>query len=71
MRCIIERDYNLKVKICNNKVLFTADEQTIARIIINLTKQKISVFGAGAVDASLEDIFLAVVNEGKTGTDII
>ena len=34
---IIERDYNLKVKICNNKVLFTADEQTIARIIINLT----------------------------------
>lgn len=68
---IIERDYNLKVKICNNKVLFTADEQTIARIIINLTKQKISVFGAGAVDASLEDIFLAVVNEGKTGTDII
>ena len=68
---IIERDYNIKVKICNNKVLFNADEETIAKIIINLTKQRISVFGAGAVDASLEDIFLAVVNDGKSGTDIV
>ena len=68
---IIERDYNIKVKICNNKVLFTADESTIASIIIALTKQRISVFGAGSVDASLEDIFLAVVNDGKSGTDIV
>ena len=68
---IIENDYNIKVKVCNNKVLFNADESTIAKIIINLTKQRISVFGAGTVDASLEDVFLAVVNEGKTGTDII
>ena len=68
---LIQEHYNIKVKICNNKVLFNADESIIAKIIIELTKQKISVFGAGAVDASLEDIFLAVVNEGKSDTDIL
>lgn len=67
---IIEKEYNIPVKVCKNKVLFTADETTIAKIIINLTQKRISVFGAGEVDASLEDIFLAVVNEGKTGTGI-
>lgn len=67
---IIEKEFSLPVKICNNKVLFTADETTIAKIIINLTEKKISVFGAGEVDASLEDIFLNVVNDGKSGTGI-
>ncbi len=67
---IIEQDYKIPVKICNNKVLFTADENTIAKIIIDLTKKNIAVFGAGEVDASLEDIFLTVVNEGKVGTGI-
>ena len=51
-------------------MLFTTDENTIARIIINLTKKNIAVYGAGEVDASLEDIFLTVVNEGKSGTEI-
>lgn len=67
---IIEQDYKIKVKICNNKVLFTADENTIAKIIIDLTKRNIAVYGAGEVDASLEDIFLTVVNEGKSNTGI-
>lgn len=67
---IIETEYNLKVKVCDNKVLFSADENTIAKIIIQLTQKKISVFGAGQVDSSLEDIFLAVVNDGKSGTGI-
>ena len=67
---IIENEYHLKVKICENKVLFTADENTIAKIIIHLTQKRISVFGAGQVDSSLEDIFLAVVNDGKSGTGI-
>ena len=67
---IIEQDYRIKVKICNNKVLFTADENTIAKIIIDLTKRNIAVYGAGEVDASLEDIFLTVVNEGKANTGI-
>lgn len=67
---IIQEEFKVNVKICNNKVLFTADETTIAKIIITLTKRKISVFGAGEVDASLEDIFLSVVNEGKSGTGI-
>ncbi|MDY2695680.1 MAG: ABC transporter ATP-binding protein [Eubacteriales bacterium] len=67
---IIEQDYRIRVKICNNKVLFTADENTIAKIIIDLTKRNIAVYGAGEVDASLEDIFLTVVNEGKSNTGI-
>ena len=67
---IIEQDYKIKVKICNNKVLFTTDENTIAKIIIDLTKRNIAVYGAGEVDASLEDIFLTVVNEGKSNTGI-
>ena len=67
---IIQEDYHIPVKICKNKVLFTSDENTIARIIIELTRRNISVYGAGEVDASLEDIFLTVVNEGKTGTGI-
>lgn len=67
---IIQEDYNIPVKICKNKVLFTTDETTIAKIIIELTHRNISVFGAGEVDASLEDIFLNVVNEGKSNTEI-
>ncbi len=67
---IIEKDFKIPVKICNNKVLFTTDEDTIAKIIIHLTQKNIAVFGAGEVDASLEDIFLTVVNEGKSGTGI-
>lgn len=67
---IIQQDYKIPVKICKNKVLFTSDEYTIAKIIIDLTKRNISVFGAGEVDASLEDIFLTVVNEGKSSTGI-
>lgn len=67
---IIQQDYGIPVKICKNKVLFSSDEYTIAKIIIDLTKKNISVFGAGEVDASLEDIFLTVVNEGKTSTGI-
>lgn len=67
---IIQEEYNIPVKICNNKVLFTSNETTIAKIIITLTKRKISVFGAGEVDTSLEDIFLNVVNDGKSGTGI-
>ena len=63
-------EYSIKTKICNNKVLFTASEDKIAKIIITLTKRKISVFGAGDVDTTLEDIFLNVVNDGKSDTGI-
>ena len=67
---IIKEEFKYDVKICNNKVLFTADETSIAKIIIRLTEKRISVFGAGEVDASLEDIFLSVVNDGKDDTGI-
>lgn len=67
---IIQEKFKIPVKICNNKVLFTTDETTIANIIIDLTHKKVSVFGVGNVDASLEDVFLTVVNEGKSGTGI-
>jgi len=67
---LINENYKLSVKVCKNKVLFKADETTIAKIIIELTHKNISVYGAGQVDASLEDIFLTVVNEGKKDTKI-
>lgn len=68
---IIKEQFDIDVKICNNKALFTADEALLAKIIIALTQKRISVFGAGEVDASLEDIFLQVVNQGKQGTAIL
>ena len=67
---LIKEEFNIDTKICENKVLFTAPENLIAKIIIRLTEKRISIFGAGEVDASLEDIFLSVVNEGKEGTGI-
>ncbi|MBE7082269.1 MAG: ABC transporter ATP-binding protein [Clostridiales bacterium] len=67
---LIQEEFKLDVKICKNKVLFTTDEDTIAKIIIFLTQKKVMVFGAGEVDASLEDIFLTVINDGKSGTGI-
>lgn len=67
---IITEEFKTETKICGNKVLFTTDETTLAKIIITLTQKNISVFGAGEVDASLEDIFLSVVNEGKSTTGI-
>ena len=67
---IIREEFKIEAKISSNKVLFTADESVIAKIIITLTQRKISVFGAGQVDSSLEDIFLSVVNSGKKDTGI-
>ena len=67
---IIREEFKIEAKISGNKVLFTADESVIAKIIITLTQRKISVFGAGQVDSSLEDIFLSVVNSGKKDTGI-
>lgn len=67
---LIKQIFNIDAKVCGNKVLFTADETTISKIIITLTEKRISVFGAGEVDSSLEDIFLSVVNEGKINTNI-
>ena len=56
-----------KVGICNDKVLFNANDQQLAEIIILLTKNKIAVYGAGDVDYSLEDVFLNVL--GKVNKD--
>lgn len=56
-----------KVGICNDKVLFNANDQQLAEIIILLTKNKIAVYGAGDVDYSLEDVFLNVL--GKVNND--
>ena len=67
---LIRELFNIEAKVCGNKVLFTADETTLSKIIIALTEKRIAVFGAGEVDASLEDIFLSVVNDGKADTGI-
>lgn len=68
---VLKDEFKLDSKVCGNKLLFTADENTISKIIIKLTEKRIAVFGAGEVDSSLEDVFLSVVNEGKNDTGIL
>ena len=67
---LIELHLNSKVAICNDKVLFSATDEQLAEIIILLTKNKISVYGAGDVDYSLEDIFLNVLSSVNSNTSI-
>ncbi|MGI5841814.1 MAG: ABC transporter ATP-binding protein [Christensenellales bacterium] len=67
---LIESYTNQKVAIINDKILFDANDQTLAEIIILLTKNKISIFGAGEVDFSLEDVFLNIVSQYNTSTSI-
>lgn len=64
---LIEENFKLKVGICNDKVLFSASDNDLSQIIIMLTQNRISIYGAGDVDYSLEDIFLNVL--GKVNKD--
>lgn len=67
---IVNDKFGGKVKICGNKIMFNANEKILSKIIVELTKNKIMVYGAGEVDHSLEEVFLSVVNHGKSSTDI-
>jgi ABC-2 type transport system ATP-binding protein len=59
-----------KVAIANDKIMFNGSETALAEIIILLTKNKISVFAAGEVDFSLEDVFLNIIGQYNKSTSI-
>ena len=58
---LIQDNFKIKVSICQNKVIFNCSETELAKIIVMLTKNRISVYSAGEVDYSLEDMFLNIV----------
>lgn len=64
---LIEKFLNTKVALCNDKVLFNANDKQLSEIIMLLTKNKIAVYGVGDVDYSLEDVFLNIL--GKVNID--
>lgn len=67
---LIEQHLGKKVFISDDKILFSALDSQLAEIITILTLNKISVYGAGDVDYSLEDIFLTVLNTHNSSTAI-
>lgn len=55
-KLIIEK-FNLKVKLLDNKVLFEADEDTVADIVKFITSNKIAIYKAGYLSKKSEKIF--------------
>ncbi len=67
---LIQEYTSQKVAIAGDKVMFNVSDTALAEIIILLTKNKISVYGAGEVDFSLEDVFINIVGKFNTSTSI-
>ena len=65
---LLKDKFSIETKIMDDRILFSADEQTLANIIVTLTQNKILVYGAGEVDNNLEDIFMSTIN--NSGADI-
>lgn len=67
---LIEEQLKTKVSIAEDKIMFHSDDKTFAELIILLTQNKISIFGAGQVDFSLEDVFLNVIGQFNKSTSV-
>lgn len=67
---LIEQYTGKKVVISGDKVIFSASDSKLAQIIVLLTQNKISVYGAGDIDYSLEDVFLSILSSHNTTTAI-
>lgn len=67
---IVKREYNLPVKIQDDKILLEVSEDILSKIIYSLTKNKIQIFGAGEVETSLEDVFMTTLNEINSSSSI-
>lgn len=67
---LIQDHLKLKVAICNDKVLFSANDKQLSQIIMLLTSNKVAIYAAGDVDYSLEDVFLNVINKVNSSTSI-
>lgn len=57
---ILKEKYGIRAGICGEKVLFSAKESMLCEIIIELTKSKISIYAAGPLSLTLEDLFMNV-----------
>lgn len=58
---LIQEKFGKKVGVTKNKVLFSTTNEELAKIIVSLTDNKVSIFGAGEIDYSLEDAYLDIV----------
>lgn len=67
---LIEQCIGKKVVISGDKVIFSASDSKLAQIIVLLTQNKISVYGAGDIDYSLEDVFLSILNSHNSSTAV-
>ena len=68
---IIFEHFNIKCLVQGDKIFFdTPNEYVLSQAIVELTKNKILVYGAGNVDYSLEDVFVNIINKSNTTTSI-
>ena len=58
-KMIIE-SFNLHVKLLGNKVVFDADEDTLAKIVVELSGSKITVFKAGYLNSYAEKVLASL-----------
>ena len=63
---ILIEQFGSEVKVKGKTLFFDMDEDRLAEVISALTKKGISVYGAGKIDASLEDAFMKATNYGGT-----
>ncbi len=54
---LIRDNFNLRVKLLDSRVLFDADEDTVAQIVYFLSSNKIAVYRAGYLNRKAEKIF--------------
>ncbi|MEG1500158.1 MAG: ABC transporter ATP-binding protein [Clostridia bacterium] len=67
---ILKDDFNIPVKISNDKVLLNKKLNEIPQMISHLAAKKILIFGAGKIDLTLEEEFLSVVKQSGGDTSI-
>lgn len=68
---IIFEHFNIKCLVQGDKIFFdTPNEYVLSQAIVELTKNRILVYGAGNVDYSLEDVFVNIINKSNSTTSI-
>lgn len=63
---LIQKLFGIRVGVTKTKVILTLREEELAKIIVELTKHKVPIFGAGEVQYSLEDMFVDIVGDNDS-----
>ena len=58
---LIQDEFNIKVHVVKNKILFNKNNIELSDIINLLTEKKVPIYGAGEIDYSLEDAYLSII----------